>query len=144
MVKEEGRARHWILPLAAGIIVARQCPSSDLIFCIYRAVLWSLTQQLLLRLLWHNILSAEALGFFFLLFTFLNYHTLVKSQEKKKIFGSFAGNISARVQLASLKQQDNSKIILLEITQNLKTAYSTLVDFAAKTNIPIEIMYHQN
>lgn len=68
----------------------------------------------------------------------------MKSQEKKKIFGSFAGNISARVQLASLKQQDNSKIILLEITQNLKTAYSTLVDFAAKTNIPIEIMYHQN
>lgn len=46
--------------------------------------------------------------------------------------------------LASLKLKNNSKMILLEIKQNLEAAYGTLVDLVAKINIPIEIMYHQN
>ena len=52
--------------------------------------------------------------------------------------------ISSGVQLRSLKKQNNSKIILLEITQNLETAYGMLVNLAAKTNIPLQITYHQN
>lgn len=53
-------------------------------------------------------LQCRSIFFGFVLFAFLNYSTLVKSQEKKSLgFFFFADNIHARVQPASLKQQNN-------------------------------------
>lgn len=60
---------------------------------------------------------------------------------KKALGFFFTDIITARVQPDSLKQQNKSKLILLEITQ-IFFFFGILVDLVAKTNILTETMYH--